>query len=359
MILRRFAAVLVVLLVWPAGRALAADEIATLIDDGHYRRAQALIDARAAAQPDDATTLYLRARMLLIAGDAAAALPLAERAATLAPRNADHRYLVAQCVGTQAQRSGALKGLGLAKRFKREAEAALMLDPRSGETFEGLIEFYSAAPGIAGGNDKRAVALAESLVAIDPARGRLAQARLFFRDKKDDRGEAALRQALAADPNSYRVRMTLARFLADDTRKKWSEAEDHLKSALTIEPDRAGAYASLAGLYAHLERWEDLDRILAASERALPANLSPHYQAARTLLGDDREHPRAERLLRKYLAQEPEIGAPTPAHAHWRLGLVIEKQGRRPEALAEVQTALRLKPDLDDAKKDLKRLKKG
>lgn len=357
--LRRLATPLALLCALSAGRAIAADGIVTLMDDGHYRRAQALIDARAAAQPDDATTLYLRARMLLVTGDAAGALPLAERAAALAPKNADHRYLVAECVGTQAQRAGALKALGLAKRFKREAEAALALDPRRGETYEGLIEFYSAAPGIAGGSDKRAVAMAETLVAVDPARGRLAQARLFFRDKRDDRGEAALRQAFAADPNSYRVRMTLARFLADDIRKKWGEAEDHLKAALAIEPGRVGPYAALAGLYAHLQRWDDLDRILAAAEQAVPENLSAHYQAARTLLGDDREPARAEGLLRKYLAQEPEVGAPTLAHAHWRLGLVIEKQGRRPEALAEVQTALRLKPDLDDAKKDLKRLRKG
>ncbi len=357
--LRRFIAFLAVVLVLPVGQAIASDEIVTLMEDGHYRRAQKLIDARATAQPDDPTTLYQRARMKLATGDAAAALPLAEKAATLSPKDADHRYLVAQCVGTMAQRSSALKGLGLAKRFKREAEAALALDPRNGETYEGLIEFYSVAPGIAGGNDKRAAALAETLVAIDAVRGRLAQARLFFRDKQEARGEEALRQALAAEPKSYRVRMTLVRFLADETRKKWTEAEVHSKAALAISPGRVTAYAALAGLYAHLQRWEDLDRILAASERALPENLSAHYQAARTLLGDDREHARAERLLRRYLTQEPEIGAPTPAHAHWRLGLVLEKQGRKPEALAEVQTALRLKPDLDDAKKDLKRLKKG
>jgi hypothetical protein len=38
------------------------------------------------------------------------------------------------------------------------------------------------------------------------------------------------------------------------------------------------------------------------------------------------------------------------------LGLVLEKKGRKPEAIAEVETALRLKPDLEEAKKDLKRL---
>jgi tetratricopeptide (TPR) repeat protein len=357
--LRQFTASLALLLSLPLARAFAADDPVALMDDGHYRRARVLVDARAAAHPEDPGTVFLLARLELAAGDAAAALPLAEKAATLAPRNAAHRYLVAQCVGSMAQRAGALKGLGLAKRFKREAEAALVLDPRHVDAHEGLIEFYSVAPGIAGGSDKRAHALAGALVGIDPARGRLAEATLLFRDKKDAPGEEALRQALAADPNSYRVRMTMVRFFANDTRKKWGEAEEHAKAALAINPGRSAAYGALAGLYAHLERWNDLDRILAEGERAVPDNLSPYYQAARTLLGDDREHARAERFLRRFLTQEPEVGGPTLAHAHWRLGLAIEKQGRKPEALAEVQTALQLKPDLDEAKKDLKRLKKG
>jgi tetratricopeptide (TPR) repeat protein len=263
-------------------------------------------------------------------------------------------------VGTQAQHAGKLKVLGLAKRFKREAEATLAIDPRHVEALDGLIEFYSGAPGIAGGDDKKAAALAESLVLIDPARGRLAQASLFFNDKKEDLGEKALRLAVAEAPGDYRARMTLVRLLATDKHKQWDEAETHLKAALAIAPGRIAAYAALAGLYAHLGRWDDLDKILAVGERAVPDNRSAYYQAGRTLLGDDKEPARAERFFRYYLAAEPEIGAPTLAHAHWRLGLVIEKQGRKPEALAEVQQALTLKPDLgDDAKKDLKRLKKG
>jgi tetratricopeptide (TPR) repeat protein len=337
-----------------------ADDPKTLMDDGHYRRAQSLLDAAAASHPDDARTLYLQSRLKLMTGDADAALPLAERAVAAAPRDPDYRYQVAACVGSQAQHAGKFKALGLAKRFKREAEAVLAIDSHHVDAIDGLISFYSQAPGIAGGDDKRAAALAESLARIDPARGRLAQADLYFRDKHVDQGEQALRQALAAVPGDYQVRMTLARFLANDTRKQWQEAETHLRAALAIKPGRIGPYAGLAGLYAHLGRWDDLDKILAEAERAVPDNRSPSYQAARILLGDDKEPARAERLFRAYLASEPEIGAPTLAHAHWRLGLVIEKQGRKPEALAEVQQALALKPDLgDDAKKDLKRLKKG
>jgi len=347
------------LLAAPLAASAAPDDPVALMEVGHFKQARTLVEAREKANPDDASAPYLRSRMKLVTDDARAALPLAERAATMEPKNADYRYQVAECVGTMAQRAGVLKGLGLAKRFKREAEAALALDPRHLDALEGLIEFYSVAPGIAGGDDKRARALADTLVAIDAVRGRLAQATLAFRDKQPVRGEEALRQAVQADPNSYPAHLSLARFCAGDAQKRWDEAEQHARAALTLDPGRVGAWSMLAYLYAHLQRWDDLDRTLAESERAVPDNLAPCYQAARTLLADDREPGRAERWFRKYLTQEPELGSPTLALAHWRLGLVVEKQGRRPEALSEVETALHLKPDLDDAKKDLKRLKRG
>jgi tetratricopeptide (TPR) repeat protein len=351
---------LLIALLFTASPARAADDPRALMDEGHYRRAQAILEPQLASKPDDPRTLYLMSRLKLETNDVQAALPLAEKAASLAPRDADYRYQVAACVGTQAQQAGKLKALGLAKRFKREAEAALALDPRSVDAAEGLAQFYSQAPGIAGGDDKRAYALAESLVRIDPARGRLLQSSLYYRDKKKDQGDQALRQALAEAPGNYQVQMSMVRFLANDEHKQYDEAEAHAKAALAIAPGRIGCYGALASIYAHLARWDDLDRILAAAERAVPDNRSAHYQAARILLADDKEPARAEKLFRYYLAAEPEIGAPTLAHAHWRLGLVIEKQGRKPEALAEVEQALALKPDLgDEAKKDLKRLKKG
>ncbi|HKQ59081.1 MAG TPA: tetratricopeptide repeat protein [Candidatus Eisenbacteria bacterium] len=337
--------------------AASTDPIA-LMEAGHFKQARPLIDARVASTPDDPATLYLRARMMLIGGDAKAALPIAERAATLAPRNADYRYQVAECVGTMAQHAGALKGLGLAKRFKREAEAVLAIDARHVDAHEGLIEFYSVAPGIAGGDDKRALQLAENLVGIAPAPGHLAQATLAFRAKHEPEGEAALRQAVAADPASYRAHVSLARYLATDTRKAWDEAEQQARAAIAIEPGRVGAWAVLAYLQAHRQQWDPLEQTLTEAEKAVPDNLVPWYQAGRTLIADDREPARAERYIRKYLTQEPEVGGPSFAHAHWRLGLAIEKQGRAPEARSEIEAALKLNPELDDAKKDLKRMKK-
>ena len=338
--------------------APAAQDPAALIEDGHLKQARAAIEARASASPNDARTLYLQSRIRLATGDAKSALPLAEQAAALEARNADYRYQVAECVGSMAQQAGALKALGLAKRFKREAEATLALDPRHTDAYEGLIEFYSVAPGIAGGNDRKAAALAEELVAIDAARGRMAQATLAMRDKQEPKAEEAMRQALAANANSYAVRVSLAHFYASDHQKKWDLVEQHARAAVALEPARVAPYATLAYLYTHLQRWDDLERLLGEAERAVPDNLAPWYQSGRTLLADDREPARAEKAFRRYLTQEPEFGSPSLAHAHWRLGLAIEKQGRKPEALAEIETALKLKPDLDEAKKDLKRLKR-
>ena len=55
--------------------------------------------------------------------------------------------------------------------------------------------------------------------------------------------------------------------------------------------------------------------------------------------------------------QEPEAGPVTLAHGHWRLGLTLEKEGKRSDAVSEMEQAIRLKPDFEDAKKDLRRLR--
>ena len=57
-----------------------------------------------------------------------------------------------------------------------------------------------------------------------------------------------------------------------------------------------------------------------------------------------------------YLTQPAEGQQPSLATAHWRLALTLEKEGRKPEAIRELQTALDQDPSLELARKDLKRL---
>jgi tetratricopeptide (TPR) repeat protein len=200
--------------------------------------------------------------------------------------------------------------------------------------------------------------MAETLVTLDRTRGLMMQSTLASRDKHDDRAEALLQQALAGG-DTYAVRMALARFYNAESRRRLDLVEQHARAARALDPGRVGAWVFLAYIYARQQQWAALDSLLPEAEKNVPDNLAPYFQVGRTLLADDHEPARAERALRKYLTQDPEPGSPSLAQAHWRLGQVIEKQGRMPEAIAEVQKALEMDPALDDAKKDLKRMKRA
>ena len=99
------------------------------------------------------------------------------------------------------------------------------------------------------------------------------------------------------------------------------------------------------------------DEMLGRAEKAIPDDLSPTFQAGRSLVFEKGDTDRAERYLRRYLTQEAEGGQPRWAAAHWRLGLVFEKRGMKQKAVQELETAVRLQPGLLGAKKDLERLR--
>lgn len=354
--MRMFAAFL--MLVLPS--LACADNIEALMERGAWKQARAAVTELARTRPAEARTLYLQSRIQLAFDQPDRALAQAEKAVALEPGRAVYHFQLSEVCGFIAQRAGKLKAFSLARRFKKEAERSLALDPQLDDARWSLMEFYSIAPGIIGGDAGKARQMADEIGRRDPVRGMLARAQLATRAKDETEALPLYRRAVEADPSNYVARITLARYLGSDSQKKWDEAEHHARAALELDPGRSGAYSILAGLYAHLERWDDLDGVIARAERGVPGSLGPHYQAARTLLTDGRQLERAERYLRQYIGVEPEGGSnPTLAHAHWRLGNVLEKQGRKPDAIAELETSLRLKPDLDEAKKDLKRLKRG
>jgi tetratricopeptide (TPR) repeat protein len=93
------------------------------------------------------------------------------------------------------------------------------------------------------------------------------------------------------------------------------------------------------------------------AEKAVPDHLAPYYQAGRITFLQGPDYARSEKCFRKFLTQEPEPGPMTLPHAHWRLGLTLDKLGRRADAIAEMEQATRLKPDFEEAVKDLRRLR--
>jgi len=282
-------------LFWAAGAPAAQDAAPAekLIEAEHWSRAKAFLDPLLFAHPDNPRVLFLSARCREAAGDYSGARDLAEKSVSLDPKNADYRCLLAYIDGREGIRAGLIRKIILARRVKREAEAALALDPRHEEAHQILIEFYRQAPGIVGGDKARSRRLAEKTAA----------------------------------------------------------------AALRVDPGRVSAYGLLAQVYARGERWPELESLLQNAEKNVPDNRAPYLSAGRVLLRQGRDFARAERFFRRYLEQPPEIGAPSQAQAYWRLGLALEKLNRKPEAVDAIAAALKLDPKLDAAKKDLKRLR--
>jgi hypothetical protein len=217
-----------------------------------------------------------------------------------------------------------------------------MLDPRDIQALRDLMEFYLLAPGIAGGDEHKAAATVDRIAAIDPVEGYLAQARLAEFHKQPVKMEEFLQRAAEIQPARYGALMALAQFYLSPDHFNKAAAERPARAAQMLDPSRVAAYAALAEIYAETGAWNELDSILAAAAREVPDDLTPFYRAAERLLASVRDLPRAERYLRTYLTQQPEGNAPTLAEAHWKLGLVLEKEMKSAEAATEWREAVKL-----------------
>jgi len=214
-----------------------------------------------------------------------------------------------------AQHANALQQLLIARRFRREIDAALALDPRDVQGLRDLLEFYLLAPGIAGGDPRKAAATADRIGGLDAAEGFLAQARLAAFHKRDAEIEPLLRKAVAARPPSYQSRIALAQFYLDSSHRDLSAAVGLAQEAVKLQRDRVEAYAVLAQVYADRCAWNDLESTVADAVREVPDDLVPYYRAAERLIAGGHDPERAERYLRGYLGQEPEGNEPAAAEA--------------------------------------------
>ena len=356
---RVFALVSIAVVCLLAASPRAQSPAADLAEHSHWKRLKALIEPRAAANPNDAEAQWLLSRSRLAFKDVGGALPPAEKAAALDPKNVEYRWQVAQVVGEQASSAGLLKGMGLAKRYKAEVEAALALNPKHIASLTGLMEYFNRAPGIAGGDKKRAAEIPSEIMAVNKVDGWIAKIRLLQQQSPPPVGEIeqAWVQAVQADAARYEPHVNLASIYTGGTAPRWELAEKEAQTAKKIDADRTAPYSVLAAVYASGERWPELDAVLAEAEKKIPDNLTPYLRASGILLATGKDNPRAERYARKYLSQDPEPNSSSPAIAHWRLGLILDKEGKKPEAISELETATRLDPKFEQAQKDLKRLK--
>lgn len=338
--------------------AMAAPEALSqpdkLIEEGHWKRARAIVEPWLRERPNDPLANFLASQIRNAFHDRQSPLGLAENAVRLNSGVARYHRQLAEVLGVTAQHAGMFQQLLLARRFKKEIDTALAEDPHDLQAMRDLMEFYLLAPGIAGGDKDKASAVGDQIGHANAAEGYLAQARLAEFNHEAGKIEAYLRKAAESPGENYRARGTLAAYYLSGAHRNYELAGQQARDAVRVAPGRVDGYAILATVSAARGDWTGMEAVLAQAEKAVSDDLTPCYRAADAILASGRELPRAEALLRKYLAAETEGNAPTWADAHWRLGLVLEKESRRAEAVHEWSEAVRLDSE-SAAKGELKR----
>jgi len=338
----------------------------SLLAEGHYLRAEQPVRAAVQRNPNDAHALSNLSILEWSFNRLDAAVGAAEKAVSVAVNSAEAHAHLADALGSKliASTSGTMEKISLAHRFRKEIDKTLQLDPNNVDSLEDLAQFYWHAPGLVGGDKNKARQTADKLFQLSPSRGAAARADFATDDNDLNRRAATIvgiwQTAVAARGNDYESHAALAAAYLDQTAdpNHLANAETEAKRALALDATRIDAYKTLAVVYAKAGRWDEFDAVLKQAKAGVPDDRAPEFAAAAAILKDNNgaQLQRAEVLLRDYLGQTPEAQEPTHASAHWRLGQVLERQGRKADAVRELQIAVNQDGSLDGARKDLKRL---
>ena len=253
-------------------------------------------------------------------GDADQAAKLFEQAVAAKPNAAEYHYYLGTAYGAQAQKAGMFGGFSLAKKTKGEFERAIQLDPNYLEPRLALVDYYSIAPGIAGGSDEKALEQAGEIKKRNALEGHRAFGRIYNRQKKFDLARKEYVEAVREQPTSPKAHFYLGNFLV--SQKDWTGSLHEYDYALKLDPNY----------------------------------MPPYFRIGHHAVQSESNYARGEESLRKYLGYTPAEDEPSLASAWYYLGMLQEKTGRKADAKQSYLNAQKLAPTSKDIAEALKRV---
>ncbi|MBV9342749.1 MAG: tetratricopeptide repeat protein [Acidobacteria bacterium] len=299
----------------------AADENAALLASGRVDDAIAQLHGQINAFPNDALAHNLLCRAYFSLGNWDQGISDCERAVSLAPANSQYHLWLGRIYGEKADTAGVVTAAGLARRVRKEFEAAVQLNPNNIDARTDLAEFYVEAPGIMGGGHDKAQKQADSLFRLDPAK-------------------------------AYWVKARIA-----EKRREFPTAEKQYQGAVEASHGAASAWLNLGLFYRHRQRWGEMEQALAHLRTARLDRPEALVDAAEILIASERDLVEANRLLRAYLSSNFQVEQAPAFKVHYLLGKLIEKLGDKQNAAAEYRSALVLAREFQPAQEALRRLR--
>jgi len=317
MITRTFLLVLVTLIA--ALTTSAADSAKDMLAAGRVDEAIAELNGHLSSAPADAESSNLLCRAYYALEDWDRAESSCRKAASLDPDNSRFHLWLGRVYGEKADRASFLVAAGLAVKVRGEFERAVQLNPNDVDARLDLAEFYVLAPRILGGGEQKAREQAQSIATLNPGREHWVYARIA------------------------------------EQKKDAATAEREYRQYIDLSKGTAEAWLNLAFFLRRQLRIDEMEQAVVKLSQAPIARLDALVEGSEILYRTGRSYPFATELLRRYLAAGPVEAAPA-FKAHYRLGLLLEKQGDKAGAAQEYRASLSLARNFGMAQQALNRV---
>ncbi len=223
---------------------------------------------------------------------------------------------------SQNPENGMIKALKYFKKCKKSYHRTIELDPDDIETRKSLAESYYYPPKIAGGNKKKALAQLEEIKIRNPQEGKKISIEFLMFDEDHEQAIQKCNEYLS----QYSTDLKIYHYLG----MIYQQKEDFQKA------------------------FETFETVIATDSTAF----NSLYQIGRTAVFSGENLERGVECMKIYLQSEPGEDSPPIDAAHWRLGMIYEKQGKIELAKVEYEEAIKLNPKDKDYKKALKKVLK-
>lgn len=221
------------------------ESAAAALQSGDLAAADAALAPLTAGEKPDPAALHLLSQVRLGQKNTKEAVALAEKAAQLAPTNAEYHAQFGLALSARMPELGFMQQAMIAGKMRKAFEKAVELDPKNLNALVGLARYFSNAPEIAGGSLTKAAEFATRLKEINPLLGELELGRVA------ERGE------------------------------KFADALAHYQAATQLKPDAAGAHYHCGRLLAKLDRKDE-----ARASFGTALKLNANFAAARKALAE-------------------------------------------------------------------------
>ncbi|HSK45609.1 MAG TPA: tetratricopeptide repeat protein [Candidatus Binatia bacterium] len=289
-----------------AGPLAGADaDPAALLKAGKADQAIHALNLAIARAPNDARSYHLLCRVYFQLELWDNSMHMAEKALALDPQNSSYHLWLGRAMGRKAEEANPFTAFGLARKVKTEFERAVALDTNNLMARSDLSEYYLEAPGFLGGDKNKAKQQADYVAGHDRALASYIYARV--QEKQGNMG-----------------------------------AEAEYKKAIAASSQPARYWVELAYFYRRTGRLGEMEDAVRHSVTAVQQGEPSEFDAAALLLHSGRDFAGAAQILRHYVAEEDPSEDGPAFRAHYLLGVLLEKQGKKKEAAAEFQTALNM-----------------